>query len=64
MKGFIFNAVVLFRFGKQTVFEADSISRNGTQITSSVRTPAPCDGFCVYVEKDETQCIPYFSYFR
>lgn len=40
--GFCFYAVVLFRFCKQTVFEADEISKKRTQITSILLTPAPC----------------------
>lgn len=41
-KIFCFYAVVLFRFCKQTVFEADEISKKRTQITSILLTPAPC----------------------
>lgn len=53
--------VVLFRFGEQSVFEADKISRNRTRTTSIMPTPAPCDGLlCMW--KRFIHCTLYFNY--
>lgn len=61
---FCFYAVILFRFGKQIVFERYKISRNQTQITSIIPIPAPWDWLSLHVGKDETHCILYSNYFH